>query len=106
MKIPWSLPNIEKKDMQEINRVLDSGWFSMGPEVKRFEQKTASYLDIDHAVAVNDHVVLKNHAGSPRASAIDNAIVVDRHVITNLNIPRMSNNRISADDQSLPHFSK
>jgi len=53
MKIPWSLPNINKKDMQSIKKVLDSGWFSMGSEVKKFEEKTARHLDIKYAVAAN-----------------------------------------------------
>ena len=53
VKIPWSIPNIEKNEIQAIQKVLDSGWFSMGPEVKKFEKKTASFLGIGYAIAVN-----------------------------------------------------
>jgi perosamine synthetase len=54
MKIPWSIPNIQRKEIGAIKKVLDSGWFSMGAEVKKFEEKTSSYLNIHYAVAVNN----------------------------------------------------
>ncbi|MCK5300716.1 MAG: DegT/DnrJ/EryC1/StrS family aminotransferase [Thermoplasmatales archaeon] len=54
MKIHWSVPNIQKMDMYALEKVMDTGWFSMGPEVKKFEQKTASFLDIAYAIAVNN----------------------------------------------------
>ncbi len=36
-----------------IDRVLESGQFIMGPDVKQFEQEVASYLGVKHAIAVN-----------------------------------------------------
>jgi dTDP-4-amino-4,6-dideoxygalactose transaminase len=36
-----------------INRVLDSGWFALGPEVEKFEQAFASYIGAEHCVGVN-----------------------------------------------------
>jgi perosamine synthetase len=54
MKIPWSVPNIQNKEKESIKRVIESGWLSMGKEVKRFEQKVASYLNINYSVAVNN----------------------------------------------------
>ncbi|QIZ69378.1 DegT/DnrJ/EryC1/StrS family aminotransferase [Oxynema aestuarii] len=36
-----------------INRVLESGRFIMGPDVKLFEQEVAEYLGIKHAIGVN-----------------------------------------------------
>jgi len=54
MRIDWSLPNIQQEEIQSINRVLKSGWFSMGDEVKKFEEGVSSFLCIDHAVAVNN----------------------------------------------------
>lgn len=35
-----------------IKRVMDSGQFILGPEVKSFEEEMASYLDIKHTVGV------------------------------------------------------
>jgi len=53
MKIPWSIPNFGKKDIESIKRVLNSGWLTMGDEVKKFEEKLSSYLNIEYAVGVN-----------------------------------------------------
>jgi dTDP-4-amino-4,6-dideoxygalactose transaminase len=36
-----------------INRVLESGQFIMGPDVKLFEQEVAEYLGVKHAIGVN-----------------------------------------------------
>ena len=36
-----------------IDRVLESGQFIMGPDVKQFEQATAKYLGVKHAIGVN-----------------------------------------------------
>ncbi|MCT7968547.1 DegT/DnrJ/EryC1/StrS family aminotransferase [Laspinema sp. D1] len=36
-----------------INRVLESGQFIMGPDVKLFEQEVADYLGVKHAIGVN-----------------------------------------------------
>lgn len=53
MKIPWAKPNITKEDEAAVKRILETGWLSMGPEVNKFEDKMASYLNIKYAVAVN-----------------------------------------------------
>ncbi|NLQ06201.1 DegT/DnrJ/EryC1/StrS family aminotransferase [Cylindrospermopsis raciborskii] len=36
-----------------INKVLESGQFIMGPDVKLFEQEVADYLGVKHTIAVN-----------------------------------------------------
>jgi dTDP-4-amino-4,6-dideoxygalactose transaminase len=36
-----------------INRVLESGQFIMGPDVKLFEQEVAEYVGVKHAIGVN-----------------------------------------------------
>jgi dTDP-4-amino-4,6-dideoxygalactose transaminase len=36
-----------------IDRVLESGQFIMGPDVKQFEQEVATYLGVKHAISVN-----------------------------------------------------
>lgn len=38
---------------EAIDRVLESGAFIMGPDVKLFEQEVASYLGVKHAIGVN-----------------------------------------------------
>ncbi|MBD2297084.1 DegT/DnrJ/EryC1/StrS aminotransferase family protein [Nostoc sp. FACHB-190] len=43
-----------KAEIQDaISRVLESGQFIMGPDVKLFEQEVAQYLGVKHAIAVN-----------------------------------------------------
>ena len=43
-----------KHEIQEaINRVLESGQFIMGPDVKLFEQEVADYVGVKHAIGVN-----------------------------------------------------
>jgi len=54
MKVQWSLPNIQKEDIQALKKVIKSGWFSMGPEVKKFEEKVASYLHINYSIGVSN----------------------------------------------------
>ncbi len=54
MKISWSSPNIQEEELQAVLKVLRSGWVSMGKEVKKFEEKMSSFLDIEFAVALNN----------------------------------------------------
>ena len=43
-----------KAELREaIERVLESGQFILGPEVKAFEEEVAGYLGVKHAVGVN-----------------------------------------------------
>ncbi|QLH81202.1 DegT/DnrJ/EryC1/StrS family aminotransferase [Halosimplex pelagicum] len=48
-EIPW--------DVQDLQNVIESigrgGWWANGPFIEEFEQKVASYLGVEHAVAVN-----------------------------------------------------
>jgi perosamine synthetase len=48
-EIPW--------DAQDIQNVIESisrgGWWANGPFVEEFEEMVASYLDVEHAIAVN-----------------------------------------------------
>ena len=53
MNIPWAVPNFQEADKGAIQRVLDSGWLSMGKEVSQFEDSLSDYLDISYGIAVN-----------------------------------------------------
>ncbi len=59
---PVNIPVLDLKPQYEqikdeiqaaINRVLESGRFIMGPDVKLFEQEVADYLGVKHAIGVN-----------------------------------------------------
>lgn len=58
MKIPVldlkpQYEQIKDEVQAAINRVLESGQFIMGPDVKLFEQEVAEYLGVKHAIGVN-----------------------------------------------------
>lgn len=45
--------SLKEEIHKAIARVLESGQFIMGPDVKLFEQEVAAYLGVKHAIAVN-----------------------------------------------------
>lgn len=45
--------SIRQEIQAAINRVIESGRFIMGPDVKEFEQEIAAYLGVKHAIGVN-----------------------------------------------------
>jgi hypothetical protein len=58
MKIPVldlkpQYASIKAEIQAAIDRVLESGQFIVGPEVKLFEQEVATYMGAKHAIAVN-----------------------------------------------------
>jgi dTDP-4-amino-4,6-dideoxygalactose transaminase len=58
MKIPVldlkpQYEQIKDQVQAAMNRVLESGQFIMGPDVKLFEQEVAEYLGVKHTIAVN-----------------------------------------------------
>jgi dTDP-4-amino-4,6-dideoxygalactose transaminase len=53
MKIPLSLPYIDKNEAKAIGRVLKSGWLTDGPANIEFEQLFADYIGVKRAVTLN-----------------------------------------------------
>ena len=53
-KIPLLRPYFDSEELEEIQKVLYSGWVSQGPKVKEFEVKIAEYLDVKYAIAVTN----------------------------------------------------
>ncbi len=53
-KIPLTRPYFDQEELDEIKKVLDSGWVSQGPKVKEFEEKASKYLNAKYAIAVNN----------------------------------------------------
>ena len=54
IKIPLLRPYFDSEELEEIKKVLDSGWVSQGPKVKEFENKIADYLGVRYAIAVTN----------------------------------------------------
>jgi perosamine synthetase len=51
--IPLSKPYIDEKDIAGVVEVLKSGWLSLGPKLKEFEEKFAKFVGVKHAIAVS-----------------------------------------------------
>lgn len=51
-KITLAKPFFDNEELDEIKKVLDSGWVSQGPKVTEFEEKVAGYVGAKYAVAV------------------------------------------------------
>lgn len=57
MTIPWTLPltdvTLSEEDISAYLAVLASGWLTMGPRTREFEQAFAERFGVPHAVAVS-----------------------------------------------------
>lgn len=51
--IPVSKPMADKKELNALKRVLDSGRYANGPEIRKFEQEFANYINVSYAVATS-----------------------------------------------------
>lgn len=54
LNIPVFKPYFDDDELQEIKKVLDSGWVAQGPEVKKFEEDVTKYLGVKYAIAVTN----------------------------------------------------
>ena len=62
--IPVFKPSLGDEELTAVKRVLESGWWGLGPTVKEFEEKFARYIGVAHAVGLNSgtaalHLALK-----------------------------------------------
>lgn len=51
--IPFSPPDIDMQEINEVVEVLKSGWITTGPQTKDFEKEIAEYVGTDKAVCLN-----------------------------------------------------
>jgi len=54
LKVPWSKPDIGLAEKKAVQRVMDSGWMSQGPETLLFEAELANYIDCRNVIVVNN----------------------------------------------------
>lgn len=54
IRVPLLRPYFDSDEIKEIQKVLESGWVSQGPEAKLFEERVAEYLGIKRAIAVTN----------------------------------------------------
>lgn len=53
MNIPFSPPDVGFEEIEQVKKVLESGWITTGPKTKEFERKIAQYCGVDRAVCLN-----------------------------------------------------
>lgn len=51
--IHFAQPLFGPEEKEEVSKALDSGWVTLGPRVKQFEENFAKYVGTKYAVAVN-----------------------------------------------------
>jgi len=51
--LPYALPMLEEEEIEEVVKVLRSGWISKGPKTVLFEKEFADYIGVKHAIAMN-----------------------------------------------------
>lgn len=51
--IPFARPSVTAAEIDGVERVIRSGWWTTGPETKAFEEEFADYIGAPYAVAVN-----------------------------------------------------
>jgi len=51
--LPISRPSIGQEEIDEVAKVLRSGWLTTGPKVREFEARFAEFVGVEHAIAVN-----------------------------------------------------
>lgn len=54
IKVPLLKPYFDSEELDEIKKVLESGWVSQGPKVEEFERRVAEYLGVKHVIAVTN----------------------------------------------------
>lgn len=53
MKVSFSKPCIEDKEISDVVEVLKSGWLTSGPKVEAFESAFSRYLGVKNSLALN-----------------------------------------------------
>jgi dTDP-4-amino-4,6-dideoxygalactose transaminase len=51
--LPFALPSIGEKEIAEVVETLKSGWLTVGPRTKRFEELVAGYVGVVRAAALS-----------------------------------------------------
>lgn len=51
--LPFAQPSIGDKEIEEVSKVMRSGWLTQGPTTKEFEEKFKTYVNAKAAVATN-----------------------------------------------------
>lgn len=51
--LPFALPEIGSEEIDEVTKVMESGWLTTGPKTSQFEDNFAKFVGAQYALAVN-----------------------------------------------------
>jgi len=51
--IPMSSPDLTAAEIEAVNQVLQTPYFSLGPRIDEFEERFAAYVGTHHAIGVS-----------------------------------------------------
>lgn len=54
MNVPWSTPDIGGRERDAVQRVLDSGWVSLGKETDELERELRQFIRVPDVVVLNN----------------------------------------------------
>jgi len=97
--IPWSRPDIGSDEIDEVLKVMRSGWVSQGKVTEEFERKLAEYSGARYAIVVNNGssallCALMAHGARPG----DRVVVPDYTHVATANVPSLIGCRVCLVD--------
>jgi perosamine synthetase len=97
--IPWSRPDIGSNEIDEVVKVMRSGWASQGAVTREFELMLAKYCGVNYAIVVNSGssallCSFMAHGAKPR----DHVLIPDYTHIATANVPKLLGCRVSLVD--------
>lgn len=82
MYIPFSPPDMSSMEVEEVVKVIESGWITTGPRTKKFEQKIAEYVCVNKAVCLNSQTACAEMALRILGIGADDEVIVPAYTYT------------------------
>lgn len=92
--IPLLKPSVSKLEKKYVNKVLDSGWWGLGPKTAEFEEKFAKYTGFKYAVGLTSATAALDLAVKAYDIKDGEVIVPALTFVSTALAPLYNNNRI------------
>jgi perosamine synthetase len=82
MNVPLSRLWIDKNELLEVKKVLETGWLTKGPKNLELEKMISEYLGVKHAICVSScttalHLAVLSVSCNPARSDVEEVLVAD-----------------------------